>query len=948
MSNATEWSRAVCTNPSEAAKVKLNLTVQNIGTCSAQDIAITMNVKLGDTAIATLTHPTPPGTIGGLTAGEPYGWVSDWMTLTIDELRALRCGAPISIQITDISGDVLYKEGGIYKSAGSWKNYFDAANATAAHLFLDLGDGTTTEQLVYAGVKDWEPVVTLKDALIWAANGQETAQGPTVQFYQPGGSLGDAALLDDWYFSLDQGTYDEISSYLVNPDFNLFDTVLTPGSVIVAKAPPINPTPDIHWAVLSPRDGTVTAYVDDYFFTQNKIDVWFVDKYGNMNEMAWDDTKLYFVCTCPANADGSTYFKDGTEKIVAQNAMYENLSDSNRTEMPVSEMQYLWSFDNIYPTMNFCNTPGYAKNVFVSGEYAYVADYYSGLQVIDISDPENPSIAGACDTPGYAQDVVVSGGFAYVADGGSGLQVINISDPENLSIAGACDTPQNAGAVVVSGGFAYVADGGSGLQVIDISIPGSPSIEGACDTPGYAYDVVVSGGFAYVADGGSGLQVINISNSGSPLIAYTCDTPGYAEGVFVSGKYAYVADRDSGLQVIDINFNDFFNPHDPFIAGSCDTPGYAEGVFFSGGYAYVADRDSVQVIAINEIGGAVFPAIVGALPLTSSGIYVKDNLAYVADDYGLLIVDVADPSNPTFPGYSSYIITEGLGYSVFVSGSHAYVGGGETKGFKISDVSDPYDPILTGSCDLEFDADCMFDTDVFVRDNFAYVADQPHGLRIINISNPANPVLSGSLDLPQDASGIFVSGEYAYVADGSPGLQVIDISDPENLSIEDLYTCDTPGFAQDVFVSGEYAYVADDYSGLQVIDISDPENPSIAGACDTPGYAQDVVVSGGFAYVADGGSGLQVINISDPENLSIAGACDTSAYAVAVSGGYAYVLPYYFTNDPAIQVLDVTDPSKPTMAASIDILRPARDLFVKDNVIYLTGDELDLSVLIFY
>jgi hypothetical protein len=48
-----------------------------------------------------------------------------------------------------------------------------------------------------------------------------------------------------------------------------------------------------------------------------------------------------------------------------------------------------------------------------------VADYDYGLQIIDVSDPSAPSLAGNYDTPGYAIGVYVSGSYAYVADWGS-------------------------------------------------------------------------------------------------------------------------------------------------------------------------------------------------------------------------------------------------------------------------------------------------------------------------------------------------------------------------------------------------------------------------------------------------------------------------------------------------------------------------------------------------
>ena len=66
MSDATEWSQASSTNPSEAAMIKMNLQVRNVGTCVAQAVSITLNLQIGGKNIATLTHPTPPGTIDRL------------------------------------------------------------------------------------------------------------------------------------------------------------------------------------------------------------------------------------------------------------------------------------------------------------------------------------------------------------------------------------------------------------------------------------------------------------------------------------------------------------------------------------------------------------------------------------------------------------------------------------------------------------------------------------------------------------------------------------------------------------------------------------------------------------------------------------------------------------------------------------------------------------------
>ncbi|MDB9451743.1 DUF4347 domain-containing protein [Dolichospermum circinale] len=86
------------------------------------------------------------------------------------------------------------------------------------------------------------------------------------------------------------------------------------------------------------------------------------------------------------------------------------------------------------------NTSGGAWGVQVVGNYAYVADYYSGLQIIDISNPTTPTLKGNYDTSGIADGVQVVGNYAYVADYNSGLQIIDISNPTTPTLKGNCYT----------------------------------------------------------------------------------------------------------------------------------------------------------------------------------------------------------------------------------------------------------------------------------------------------------------------------------------------------------------------------------------------------------------------------------------------------------------------------------------------------------------------------
>jgi len=243
--------------------------------------------------------------------------------------------------------------------------------------------------------------------------------------------------------------------------------------------------------------------------------------------------------------------------------------------------------DPTNPTeLGYYDTGSWARDVAVSGGYAYVADRENGLRVIDITNPTNPIEVGYYDTGDWTEGVAVSGGYAYVVDRESGLRVVNITDPASPTEVGYYDTGDWAEGVAVSGVYAYVADGHDGLRVIDITDPTNPNEVGYYDTGDRARGVAVSSGYAYVVDGYDGLRVIDITDPTNPTEVGYYDTGDEAYSVAISGGYAYVADGKSGLRVIDIT-----DPTNPTEVGYYDTGDWAYDVAVSGVYAYVADGD---------------------------------------------------------------------------------------------------------------------------------------------------------------------------------------------------------------------------------------------------------------------------------------------------------------------------------------------------------------------
>ncbi|MEK6837895.1 MAG: hypothetical protein AABX69_04545, partial [Nanoarchaeota archaeon] len=266
-------------------------------------------------------------------------------------------------------------------------------------------------------------------------------------------------------------------------------------------------------------------------------------------------------------------------------------------------------------------------------------------------------------------------------------------------------------------------------------------------------------------------------------------------------------------------------------------------------------------------------------------------------------------------------------YSVFVSGSYAYVASSDANSLTVVDVSNPASPVIKGS--VQDDKKLRGPYSVFVSGNYGYVTSYGFNrLTVVDVSNPASPVIKGFVrddNKLKNPYSVFVSGNYAYVASyNANSLTVVDVFDPASPVIKGSVTDAKLDGARSVFVSGSYAYVASsDANSLTVVDVSNPASPAlIVGG--SGGSVQDatmlggvdsVFVSGSHAYVTSyGGNRLTVVDVSKPDSPNIVNSLQDAtmlngARSVFVSGNYAYVASYLANS---LVVVDVSDPAQPS------------------------------------
>lgn len=293
-----------------------------------------------------------------------------------------------------------------------------------------------------------------------------------------------------------------------------------------------------------------------------------------------------------------------------------------------------------YEIVSVCSLPGYAKEIDILGDFAYIADEQGGLQIVNISNPESTYVAGEYLSDKSIISVAVRDTFAYIAVAHSqgGMKIINVAQPSTPVFVGEDNwyhgydvmAPANDTMYVyVAGGYwfvvedvsnpeyptfvkrfstsgdvrgvyvvdsiAYLACEQMGVHLFNLAKPDSEAHIGWVDTPSNARNIFVQGDYAYVADGRAGLVIINVSNNEDPELISAYETPDYyANNVFINDNYAYLADGEGGLKVIDIS-----NPETPTFYGEFETP-YAYSVYVKDELIYITDRDIGLVIVKEE------------------------------------------------------------------------------------------------------------------------------------------------------------------------------------------------------------------------------------------------------------------------------------------------------------------------------------------------------------
>ncbi len=128
------------------------------------------------------------------------------------------------------------------------------------------------------------------------------------------------------------------------------------------------------------------------------------------------------------------------------------------------------------------------------------------MEVLDVTDPVNPSLVIRYEAPtGWMGSVVKIGNYLYLS-GENGLRVLDVANPavpaEVSYTTGIGDSYQHD--LRVDGDLLYVAGGWGGLQIVNIAVPTNPVVIAFRETSHISQNtksVELAGGLIYLANG---------------------------------------------------------------------------------------------------------------------------------------------------------------------------------------------------------------------------------------------------------------------------------------------------------------------------------------------------------------------------------------------------------------------------------------------------------------
>ncbi len=190
-----------------------------------------------------------------------------------------------------------------------------------------------------------------------------------------------------------------------------------------------------------------------------------------------------------------------------------------------------------------------AIDVIVDGNYAYVADFFRGLQIFDVSDPSKPRLISKEWVLGRPDSIAKIGDRIYMGAGIFGVQIIDVSDPKRPQWVDSIRIRKPVLDVTAAGNLLSISAIGRGVELYSVGADYKASHLASYRTKHLVMDSSFHGNRLYLKYINGKVEIVDIRSFSN---MYRVERLKDAEGQFSLRLDGDLAVKSTAMGVMDI------------------------------------------------------------------------------------------------------------------------------------------------------------------------------------------------------------------------------------------------------------------------------------------------------------------------------------------------------------------------------------------------------------
>ncbi len=514
-----------------------------------------------------------------------------------------------------------------------------------------------------------------------------------------------------------------------------------------------------------------------------------------------------------------------------------------------------------------------------------------GVEILDISDALQPQLINYYDSSNSSKFLLHQDGFLYLADYQS-LEIIDVSDIKQPRKIREFNLAEDdfLRAISIQGDYAYLSLNKNRLQIVDISQPeiNAPQSVAEYEAEEELWSVTLRDGQAYLYTGIEepyapiGLEVLDVSKPSKPILLhrhqFDTEQSTYLgrRTIHFQGDNAYLfstsafSSISSVLTILDIS-------NLAQIEEKTRLRTNINYLQIQGQRLYGLNAAEFSIIDVS-ITDKPQILLEQTLPNSKVGdLHKLGDKLYSRDGQSLKIL------NQDLHTVGEYIPKGERFTHLALQGQTAFALFSYSDQLTALDVSDDQNIKEIGA--YHFEQGIMFFRNILLQGQRAYIGHH-RGLEIVDISNPEQMQGLGSYET-EEVQGLALVGNTLYLS-SSKTLQILDIQQPDKPQLLGQLLFNSDELLHNISVVGQYAYVTTGYNGLWIVDISQANDPVIVSKYQGNHRAWTIQVENNRAYLG-GDSGLDILDVSNPSKpLLLASKHEQGLYDFVLDLPYIY------------------------------------------------------------